>query len=634
MGSERKAAKHQLTPALCLNWGRCLFLDVVSRRSFSAFVLFVLSALLLEFMTYQDVAVIAWITSRLWLAGGLLMAIMIVGRSIRQLFHDIRNKAFLPILFTLGLMALLAWPLLDPSRSVIGQDATQQAAAGLDAFTRLDLNYTGRAFLGYPARQYLLAALPALLAGRSETALQVGFAWPFWLGLLLFADSLRAWGREKEIRHGDGLALAAVSALFVFPYVTEYYLYFEHTLFPVCFSLQAIGWLLLFLLRPTLFHAIALCWTGSMLVYCYTTGLAAVVLLIVLLLLICIKVLLQTKKTLPEVTAWPEAFAAHPYPALTVLVVAVFVLAMVVLSLAFGRGDRISVLRSTELSDIIKAARAGLSIAFLHRPATYAGYLLPLVWLYLAFALLYRFGLAHFIVAGWTLGVIILSQVLQGYAIYPAAISFSRTLVTVPVLVTAWYLLAADRIRFNGAKILADVKSSQSSGTILQENAVKHRKPAHRHLCASLLVLIILLNLGAGTWNLGRPAVQGDAAKYIAPAYLHDMQLFLSDLNRIAAAEQLDAYDRFNLVLYTDNVWLKNPGDYTGYFYPEARIVVLAGGMPLPADLDLQLKTLLYVIHAEAPGAFPAGFGETESAIFPVKDGRPLQIQRLVYRPG
>jgi hypothetical protein len=627
MGSEQKAAKHQLLLPHYLTWGRCLFLDAVSRRSFSVFILSVLSALLLEFMTYQNVAVISWITPRLWLAGGLLLALAIVGRSVRQLFRDIKNRTFLPILFTLGLLALLAWPLLDPARGVIGQDATQQIAAGLDAFTRPDLNYTGRAFLGYPGRQYLLAALPALLAGRSETALQVGFAWPFWLGLLLFAGSLRTWGREKGIRYGDGLALAAVSCLFVFPYVTEYYLYFEHTLFPVCFSLQAIGWLLLFLIRPTLFHALALCWTGSMLVYCYTTGLAAVALLIVVLLLICIKVLLQAKKASPGVTAWPVAFAADPYPAMTGLVVAGVILFTVVLSLAFGRGDRVSVLRSTELSEIIMAAKAGLSIAFLHRPAIYAGYLLPLVWLYLVFALLFRFGPVHFIVAGWTLGVIILSQVLQGYAIYPAAISFSRTLVTVPVLMTAWYLLAADRLQASGAKI-------QAIGTSLQASGAKQMKPAHRHLGVSLLALIILFNLSAGTWNLGRPVVQGDAAKYIAPAYLHDMRLFLSDLNRTTAAERLDAHDRFNLILYTDNVWLKNPGDYTGYFFPDARIVVLASGAQLPEDLDLQMKTLLYVIRAEPPESLPTEFGQLESITFPVEDGQPLQIRRLVYQPG
>lgn len=156
MGADQNVTKHQMLPSLmpphCPIWRRSLLLDAISRRSFSLFILLILGALLLEFMSYQSVAVIDWITPRLWLASGLLLALTIVCRSVRQLIRDIRNKAFVPIVFTLGLMVLLAWPLIDPARGVIGQDATQQAAAGLDAFTRPDLNYTGHAFLGYPSR--------------------------------------------------------------------------------------------------------------------------------------------------------------------------------------------------------------------------------------------------------------------------------------------------------------------------------------------------------------------------------------------------------------------------------------------------------------------------------------------------
>ena len=611
MRSEKNLYKYKVWSQLFLTRGQWLLSEAVSRRSFFALVLFILSALLLEYLSYQQIGVISWITPRLWLASGLLLALVIIYRSVQQLIQDIKTKTFLPILFTLCLIGLLLWPLIDPSRGVIGQDATQQVAAGLNAFTRSDMNYTGRAFLGYPSRQYLLAALPAMLAGRSEMALQIGFAWPFWIGLLLFSNSFRAWGREKGIRHSDGLALAAVSALFVFPYVTEYYLYFEHTLFPVCFSLQAIGWLLLFLIRPTFFHTIALYWTGSMLVYCYTTGLAAVAILVVLLLLICLEVLLR-KKPSRSGTALPSAFFADPYPASAGLVIALAVLVTVVLSLAFGRGDRISVLRSAKISELIEAAKAGLSIAFLHRPATYAGYLLPLVWLYLALAIIFRFGPVHFVVAGWTLSVFALSQMLQGYAIYPPAISFSRTLVTVPVLVTAWYLLAAG---------------------LLQANKIKQRKPARRYLEASLLALIILLNLGVGIRNVALPVVQGDAAKYFAPAELYNMRLLISDLNRTAANEELYDHDAFNMILYTDNVWLKNPGDYTAYFFPNARIVLLGSDMPLPGDLDLEVKTLLYVVQAKSPEQLPAGFGHPETVIVPKKDDPTLQLQRLIYRP-
>ena len=158
MRSEKNPYKYKVWSQLFLTRGQWLLSEAVSRRSFFALVLFILSALLLEYLSYQQIGVISWITPRLWLASGLLLALVIIFRSVQQLIQDIKTKTFLPILFTLCLIGLLLWPLIDPSRGVIGQDATQQVAAGLNAFTRSAMNYTGRAFLGYPSRQYLLAA--------------------------------------------------------------------------------------------------------------------------------------------------------------------------------------------------------------------------------------------------------------------------------------------------------------------------------------------------------------------------------------------------------------------------------------------------------------------------------------------
>ncbi len=46
------------------------------------------------------------------------------------------------------------------------------------------------------------------------------------------------------------------------------------------------------------------------------------------------------------------------------------------------------------------------------------------------------------VLAAWILAIIVLSQLLQGYAVYPPPVSFSA-LVSVPVLVTAWFLIAS-----------------------------------------------------------------------------------------------------------------------------------------------------------------------------------------------
>lgn len=69
----------------------------------------------------------------------------------------------------------------------------------------------------------------------------------------LIADGLRKWTEHKKLAKGESLVMFCLTAVMAFPYVTEYYLYFEHTLYPLCFTLQLIGWLFHFYSKPTFF---------------------------------------------------------------------------------------------------------------------------------------------------------------------------------------------------------------------------------------------------------------------------------------------------------------------------------------------------------------------------------------------
>ncbi len=118
------------------------------------------------------VSVIAWLAPRLWLGLGVAVFAAILGRAAGGLARHPAAMLSCAACHAVPVRPLL-WPLLDSSRGVIGQDATQQMAAGLAAYGQPDWNFTGRAFLGYPSRQYLLAP------GRPycwavETALKVG----------------------------------------------------------------------------------------------------------------------------------------------------------------------------------------------------------------------------------------------------------------------------------------------------------------------------------------------------------------------------------------------------------------------------------------------------------------------------
>ena len=68
-----------------------------------------------------------------------------------------------------------------------------------------DWNYTGTAFLGYPNRQYLIAALPAVFLGRSITALHLGFAYPFLIGLVMLFAEIKNWLKDGPGRDQDDL---------------------------------------------------------------------------------------------------------------------------------------------------------------------------------------------------------------------------------------------------------------------------------------------------------------------------------------------------------------------------------------------------------------------------------------------
>jgi hypothetical protein len=598
-----------------------VFIKMINESTFYILAGLVGASLLFEWLAYQAGGFLGIMTSRIWLAFHMALVLGILGKAIGQLIDDVKKKYFGLILASLLIVILLGWPFLDPSIGVIGQDATQQLAAGLSSFSTPDWNYTGQAFLGYPNRQYLLAAIPALMLGRTEFALQAGFAWPFWSGLLLFFVSLRSWAKTSNFRHARWLTLASVSTLFVFPYVTEYYLYFEHTLFPLCFLLQAIGWLLFFLVKPTLFHGIALAGSASLLVFSYTTGLAAVALLFVFLFFFAWR--LRVKRDCEDTMNPMSLIFRHTiFGPLSLWLMAVALLFTAVLSFMFGRSAS-STLRSQDMGELLRAVGKGLSIGFLNQPAAYAGYLVIVLWLYIVAALLFRLGLLHALIASWTLGVIVLSQVLKGYAVYPPAVSFSRTLVTVPVLVTAWFLLFC-----RWGKRL-DTHPGKSSPVV--RGLYRFRVPS-KQLVSAILVLVILVNTGFGFFNMTRPRVQGDAAKYFDPNHLLPMRLWVSDLNETLDRASWDADTSFCLVIKTDVVWLKNPKDYTQYFFPNADVYVQNLNTDDPDTMDPTQKSLVYTVEI-IPGTGVPSVGEQKQTQVLMSNGQVLVITRHLSEP-
>jgi hypothetical protein len=182
----------------------------------------------LELSAYLFRGIFSVIASRVWSLTGVICFITILIYFIKVIIQDLKEEKYLAFLSVIVLTSALVYLIGNLNLTEINPDATQQAAAGLDSFRYGDWNYTGKAFLGYPNRQYIITALPALLFGRSIFTLQLGFAFPFILGMLLLYCAIRSWAHNLHL--DTNLVVLPLYAFFVFPFITEYYTNFEQAI--------------------------------------------------------------------------------------------------------------------------------------------------------------------------------------------------------------------------------------------------------------------------------------------------------------------------------------------------------------------------------------------------------------------
>jgi hypothetical protein len=135
--------------------------------------------------------------------------------------------------------------------------------------------------------------------------------------------------------------------------------------------------------------------------------------------------------------------------------------------------------------------------------------------------------------------------------------------------------------------------------------------------------------LSVGFYNIRKPVVQGDASKYISPGHLYSMQILIRNVLSTAGSESIDEKHNFQLVLFTDDVWLKNPGDYTVYFYPNARISVLDTCSPMP-EMDPEIPSLVYLTGENIPEQLSGYPFITEVVREP--DGDAFTIHSLIMK--
>lgn len=507
-----------------------VFTSELTKISCWAFVGYLAVTALLEILSYKNPGGISAFTVRLWLITGVVCFLAFLIMAGKNLYADIKNKSWLNIAGILLPVILLFCFVGDVLFSDINADAAQQVAAGLDAFAAPDFNYTGKAFLGYASRQYLIAAIPALLAGRTIGTLQMGFAYPFIIGLVFLFFELREWNRKEGLP--EHYALLPVYGILGFRFIAEYYMNFEQAITPVALTMIALALFIRLYLKMDGITIIALGWTINLMCNSYTPVVASLGLLAaafgLLMIKLCTACFKQRGTALKSIdpATWRK---------IGMLVAMLAYTAAVFLSTTLGeREDRLSSFREdTSVSDM---ALESWKEFFTDTNAHFLGIFAGIVILYMLLSFVGRLTIWDFMVSCWVLGVVFFSNYLVGYTAYQKEWILQRNMIIIPVLAAAIYLAV---MRF------------------MKSKALKMKKP--------LVCLLLAATLLIGIFNFYQPHQSFTYFRYIQP-----VKYMYSYMEDTLKEENLRATDEFSVVLYTDNILESNIYDYAKFFYPNA----------------------------------------------------------------
>jgi hypothetical protein len=296
-----------------------------------------------------------------------------------------------------------------------------ESAGQLASFLKYNIHkpdwaYTLPGYLGYPARQFIIPAIPSLLFGNDVFWLQFGYAILFYSGVLCFFLGVRHYFSIKQ--HGELWALFTVLSCFTFPYLMQYLHNMEQVMLPVCFVMHALGWFLLSLEKLTPPRALILAWIAGLLGTSYTPDLAAWILFQIFFLLVLARAARQGRRA--QIVLWVSVWAY---------------------TLTFGLCSfltRADVRLTPQPGHSAESLLIALKVFFLGHPQEYMP--LPvaiLVAIFFLLALTGRLGFIKWITAGWFLAVVYFSATSSGMTPYDPVNTMKRSILMIPVMMLA-----------------------------------------------------------------------------------------------------------------------------------------------------------------------------------------------------
>jgi hypothetical protein len=378
-------------------------------------LLLVLSVL--EIAAYFTHGAISVIASRVWAFMGIAYfaatAILFVG----ALLTDLWKRRFVFALLVVGLGIMVFYRLGDIYHLQINYESAEELATVLkDNIHKPDWGYTAAAFVGYPARQFIIVAIPSVLFGNEVFWLQFGYAVLFYSGALCFFLGVRHYFSTKQ--YGELWALFTVLSCFTFPYLMQYLYSMEQTILPIALVMHAMGWFLLSFERLTAGRAVIVAWICGLLGTSYTPALAAWMLFQFFFLLLLLRAARQGYRA--QVVLWASVWAY---------------------TLTFGLSSfvtRIDLRLTPQPWHSIESLLTGLKVFFLGHPQKYMPAVVAIfVVVFFLLALTGRLGFIKWITAVWLLAVIYFSATSGGYAQYDPVYTLYRSILLIPIMMLA-----------------------------------------------------------------------------------------------------------------------------------------------------------------------------------------------------
>ena len=534
------------------------FTGGISRSNQNPLLIYFAIISVLELLAYCRQGIFSIIASRIWLLTGLFCLAAFLYHAVSTVVNDFKQKNYVIIIGFSVLLVIFFSYIGNLGYADINADAAQQVAAGLNSFSAADWNYTGVAFLGYANRQYIVAALPALLLGRTVFSLHFGFAYPFLIGLTMLFLEFRNWLKEKG--QNECYAFLPVYAFLAFPFITEYFLNFEQAITPVALTMIGIALFLRLYRHPDVITVISLAWVGCFFCDSYTPVIASLGLLCCFIALYILELFRKNAKDI-----FSKKATGNALPLIKVLIgTELNIVCFFIATLLGTRSDRLSAVR--EDVSLTSFALESWSEFFTDKNAVFLGLFSGIVVLYLFLSLLFQLKFYDFAISCWVLGVVLFANYMVGYTSYEKAWILQRNMIVIPVLITAIFL------------------------TFLRIMD-RHQLSIRKHT----LITIILFFAIIGIYNFGQKHQSFNYFRYIQP-----MKYMLSYTEDTLKEYDIKETEEFNVLLITDNLLQSNIYDYAKFFYPNAHTYSIKSGETIE-EIDRSLPTFI--------------FGETEVSV-------------------